>query len=171
MLVSASRLAMPAVSRSSTRPCSCTAVAPPRLTRSPTAFWARLRGVSVSPSAISRYARHASGIFRSSRARVGCHATGRFAWELRYRALRSAVSRGKGCRMATVDECRTALHGLAAKLEEHAETQGKLDFERTLACRVPDLGAAFHGRLSGGRLLDIADGDDPTAKIALTAQS
>ena len=73
--------------------------------------------------------------------------------------------------MATVDECRTALHGLAAKLDEHAETQGKLDFERTLACRVPDLGAAFHGRLSGGRLLDIADGDDPIAKIALTAQS
>ena len=73
--------------------------------------------------------------------------------------------------MATVDECRTALHGLAARLDEHAETRGKLDLERTLACRVPDLDAAFHGRLSGGRLLDIADGDDPRAKIALTAQS
>jgi len=73
--------------------------------------------------------------------------------------------------MATVDECRTALHGLAAKLAANADAQGKLDLERTLACRVPDLGAAFHGRLSDGRLLDIADGDDPTAKIALTAQS
>ena len=73
--------------------------------------------------------------------------------------------------MATVDECRAALHGLAAKLDAHAETQGKLDLDRTLACRVPDLGVAFRGRLSGGRLLDLADGDDPQAKIALTAKS
>ena len=73
--------------------------------------------------------------------------------------------------MATVDECRQALHDLAAKLDTTAEARGKLDFERTLACRLTDLPAAFHARLSGGRLLDIADGDDPTAKIALTAQS
>ena len=73
--------------------------------------------------------------------------------------------------MATVDECRTALHDLAAKLDAAAEAQGKLDFDRTLACRLTDLQTAFHARLSGGRLLDIADGDDPTAKIALTATS
>jgi predicted lipid carrier protein YhbT len=73
--------------------------------------------------------------------------------------------------MATVDECRTALEGLAEKLAANAEAQGRLDFERTLACRVPDLTTAFHARLSGGRLLDLADGDDPKAKIALTAQS
>jgi predicted lipid carrier protein YhbT len=73
--------------------------------------------------------------------------------------------------MATVDECRKALQDLATRLETNAETRGKLDFERTLACRVPDLQAAFHGRLSGGRLLDIADGDDPKAKIALIADS
>ncbi|MFF5085546.1 alkyl sulfatase C-terminal domain-containing protein [Actinoplanes sp. NPDC000266] len=71
--------------------------------------------------------------------------------------------------MATVDECRDALHALAAKLDRNAETQGKLDFDRTLACRVPDLGTAFHARLTGGRLVDITDGDDPKAKIALTA--
>jgi hypothetical protein len=73
--------------------------------------------------------------------------------------------------MATVDECRKALHDLAARLDENAETRGKLDFDRTLACRVTDLGTAFHARLSGGRLLDITDGDDPGAKIALTATS
>lgn len=71
--------------------------------------------------------------------------------------------------MATVDECRAALHALAAKLDATAEARGKLDFERTLACRVPDLETAFHGRLSGGRLVDIADGDDPKAKVALIA--
>ena len=73
--------------------------------------------------------------------------------------------------MATVDECRAALHDLAARLDANAETRGQLDFDRTLACRVPDLRAAFHGRLRGGRLLDIADGDDPRAKIALIAAS
>jgi predicted lipid carrier protein YhbT len=73
--------------------------------------------------------------------------------------------------MASVDECRQALHDLAARLDANAETRGKLDFDRTLACRVPDLGAAFHARLVDGRLVDIADGDDPKAKIALTADS
>jgi predicted lipid carrier protein YhbT len=73
--------------------------------------------------------------------------------------------------MASVDECRQALHDLAARLDANAETRGKLDFDRTLACRVPDLGAAFHARLIDGRLVDIADGDNPKAKIALTADS
>jgi len=73
--------------------------------------------------------------------------------------------------LASVDECRQALHDLAARLEANAETRGKLDLDRTLACRVPDLRTAFHARLAGGLLLDIADGDDPRAKIALTAAS
>ncbi|WP_250033513.1 SCP2 sterol-binding domain-containing protein [Paractinoplanes maris] len=73
--------------------------------------------------------------------------------------------------MATVDECRQALHDLAARLERNAETRGRLDFDRTLACRVTDLETAFHGRLVGGLLTDIADGDDPKAKIALIASS
>ena len=73
--------------------------------------------------------------------------------------------------MATVDECRSALHDLASRLDANVEARGKLDFERTLACRVTDLQTAFHARLSGGRLLDITDGDDPRAKIALIAAS
>ena len=73
--------------------------------------------------------------------------------------------------MATVDECRTALHDLAAKLAANAEARGRLDLDRTLACRVTDLATAFHGRIAGGLLVDIADGDDPKAKIALIADS
>jgi putative sterol carrier protein len=73
--------------------------------------------------------------------------------------------------MATVDECRQALQDLAARLDQNAESRGKLDFDRTLACRVTDLATAFHGRLTGGRMIDIADGDDPKAKIALVAAS
>jgi hypothetical protein len=73
--------------------------------------------------------------------------------------------------VATVDECRQALHDLAARLDRNADARGRLDFDRTLACRITDLPAAFHARLSDGRLLDITDGDDPTAKIALTTAS
>ncbi len=70
--------------------------------------------------------------------------------------------------MATADDCRTALHELAVRLDENAAAQGRIDLERPIACTIRDLGIAFHGRLSGGRLVDIADGDDPGAKIRLT---
>lgn len=74
--------------------------------------------------------------------------------------------------MATVEECRAALHAFARRLEAHAdEVRDKADLERTIACRITDLDTAFHGRLSSGRLVDIADGDDPRAKISLKTTS
>jgi putative sterol carrier protein len=73
--------------------------------------------------------------------------------------------------MATVDECRQALHDLAARLDQHAEAQGKIDLDRMVALRLTDLGTGFHCRLAGGRLVDITDGDDPKAKIALITTS
>ncbi|MEH0827279.1 MULTISPECIES: SCP2 sterol-binding domain-containing protein [unclassified Micromonospora] len=73
--------------------------------------------------------------------------------------------------MASVDECRQALHDLASRLERHAEVGQRIDLDRTLACRITDLDTAFHGRLAGGRLVDLSDGDDPKAKIALTTGS
>jgi putative sterol carrier protein len=73
--------------------------------------------------------------------------------------------------MATVDECRAALGKLAQRLAENAEAGQKLDFDRTLACRVTDLDTAFHGRLTGGRIEGLTDGDDPDAKLKLTASS
>jgi putative sterol carrier protein len=69
--------------------------------------------------------------------------------------------------VATVDECRDALNLLADRLAANAEAQAKLDLERTIAVRLTDPDTAFHGRLSGGRLVDIVEGDDPKAKIAL----
>lgn len=71
--------------------------------------------------------------------------------------------------MASVEECRQALQDLAARLDRHADMQERIDLDRTLACRITDLGTAFHGRLVGGRLVDLTDGDDPKAKIALSA--
>ena len=86
---------------------------------------------------------------------------------MRYRALSRRGDVEEVTELASVDDCRQALHDLAARLDANAETQGRLDFDRTLACRISDLGAAFHARLTGGRLVDITDGDDPKAKIAL----
>lgn len=74
--------------------------------------------------------------------------------------------------MASVDECRQALHELAAKLASNADqVRDRVNLDRTLACRITDLGTAFHGRLTDGRLVDIADGDDPKAKIAMSIGS
>ncbi len=74
--------------------------------------------------------------------------------------------------MASVEECRQALHDLAARLDSHADqVRGQVDLDRTLACRVSDLETAFHGRLADGRLVDLADGDDPKAKVVLTTTS
>jgi hypothetical protein len=70
--------------------------------------------------------------------------------------------------VASVEECRQALHGLAAHLDRKA---ANVDLDRSLSCKVTDLGVGFHGRLTGGRLVDIADGEDPKAKIRLTASS
>jgi len=72
--------------------------------------------------------------------------------------------------MATVEECRAALERLGAKMAANAAAKtSKLDFDRTLSCKVTDLGVGFHGRLEGGRIVDIADGEDPKAKLKLTA--
>ncbi|NJP35303.1 SCP2 sterol-binding domain-containing protein [Micromonospora thermarum] len=74
--------------------------------------------------------------------------------------------------MASVDECRQALRDLAARLDRNAEAvRERVDLDRTLACRITDLDTAFHGRLVDGRLVDLADGDDPKAKIAMSTAS
>jgi hypothetical protein len=74
--------------------------------------------------------------------------------------------------MATVDECRDALEKLAARMDANANrVAGKIDLDRPMACSISDLGVAFHGRLNGGRLQDLTDGDDPNAKIRLTTSS
>jgi len=74
--------------------------------------------------------------------------------------------------VATVDECRQALRDLAARLDGNADTvREHVGLDRTLACRITDLDAAFHGRLTDGQLTDLADGDDPKAKISLSTTS
>jgi putative sterol carrier protein len=74
--------------------------------------------------------------------------------------------------MATVDECRAALNALAARMDENAsKLSSKIDLDRPLACTIKDLGVAFHGQIIGGRLVGLTEGDNPNAKIRLTATS
>lgn len=74
--------------------------------------------------------------------------------------------------MATIDEVREALRKLAQRMDDNAaQVQGKINLERPLACTVRDLGVSFHGQLIDGRLVGLTDGDDPQAKIRLTATS
>jgi putative sterol carrier protein len=74
--------------------------------------------------------------------------------------------------MATAEECRHALSALIAKMSANAvEAKQRLDLDRTLAYRVVDLDTAFHGRLANGQLVDLADGDNPSAKIRIASSS
>lgn len=74
--------------------------------------------------------------------------------------------------MATAAECRAALERLAERMAAGAaHTRTRLDLDRTLACRIPDLGVAYHGHLRNGHIVDLTDGDNPRAKLRLTANS
>ena len=73
--------------------------------------------------------------------------------------------------MATVDECRTALQEVATRLSGDPSTGRKIDFDRSVACTIPDLKIAFHGRLREGVISGFTDGDDPKAQIRLTVGS
>jgi hypothetical protein len=69
--------------------------------------------------------------------------------------------------MATVDECRQALHDLAGKMARDPQAAARVNLDRSIACTVKDLGVSFHGRLRDGQIVDLIDGDDPKAQIRL----
>lgn len=77
--------------------------------------------------------------------------------------------------MATLDECRAALDGLANRLADKDPTRRKTGFDRTLSCTVRDLDATFAGNLHHGLLTDITRVDEtqrrPAAQIRLTLTS
>jgi len=62
--------------------------------------------------------------------------------------------------MATVEQCREALTRIAARLGADPQAAARVDLDRS-----------FHGRLEGGRIVDLADGGDPRAQIRLSVGS
>ena len=73
--------------------------------------------------------------------------------------------------MATVEQCRQALGDIAAKLAGDPATAARVNLDRSLACHIRDLDVSFHGRLRGGAIEDLTDGDDPKAQIRLAIGS
>jgi hypothetical protein len=74
--------------------------------------------------------------------------------------------------VATIDECMTALRGILGSLAAHEAAQG---LDRSISCRLTDLGQVALGRLAGGTVRDLhAVADDasvPRADIRLTMTS
>jgi len=76
--------------------------------------------------------------------------------------------------MATAEECRLALESLTGRIAEMDDEvrQAKL-IDRTLSCRVSDLGITYLTRLGphGADPIKVADSTSPPAQIRFTARS
>jgi putative sterol carrier protein len=74
--------------------------------------------------------------------------------------------------MATIAECETAMHDLAARLAgADAEHRRKAELDRTLSCTLPDLNVTFVGHMHDGQLDDIRQVESATAQVRLTLSS
>src|SRR5262245_20828824 len=63
--------------------------------------------------------------------------------------------------MATEEECRRALHRIVERLGEvEPEKFKEHAVDRTISCRVPDLGAVFRTRIHEGGLDPFTPSDD-----------
>ena len=74
--------------------------------------------------------------------------------------------------MATLEQCMTALDGFVGKL---ASADGARDLDRSVSCRLTDLGQVVAGRLARGAVHDMTAQPDgpavPKADIRLTMTS
>lgn len=74
--------------------------------------------------------------------------------------------------MASLTECDAALQTLAARFSTlPSDVRAKYIVERTVSCRVPDLGVTWWGRLSEEGLAEITTTEDKRAQVRLTVSS
>jgi predicted lipid carrier protein YhbT len=76
--------------------------------------------------------------------------------------------------MATAEECRAALESLTGRIADmDAKDREAHLLDRTLSCRVPDLGLTFVTRLGpdGAEPVKVADNGYPQAQVRFTADS
>jgi len=74
--------------------------------------------------------------------------------------------------MATVEECEKAFHDLASRLGTvDPQQRKKVVLDRSLSCKLRDLGVVFAGQLHGGELRDIRQVEKADAQIRLTVSS
>ena len=71
-----------------------------------------------------------------------------------------------------MEQCAEAMAGLGARLTEvDPELRRKHAADRSVSCRVSDLGATFSGRLVDGCLTDITTDPAPRAELRFTVSS
>ncbi|MBE1536531.1 SCP2 sterol-binding domain-containing protein [Actinomadura algeriensis] len=75
--------------------------------------------------------------------------------------------------MANEEDCRAALDKIVARLAEvDGDRLAEHVVERTISCRVPDLGVAYRTRLHAGGLDPVRPDDDPGgAQVRLTVRA
>lgn len=76
--------------------------------------------------------------------------------------------------MATAEQCKVALETLTSRISEmDAKDRASHLLDRTLSCRIPDLGVTFLTRLGphGADPVTEANHDDPAAQVRFTANS
>ena len=71
--------------------------------------------------------------------------------------------------MASVDDCDAAFRAFADRLS--ASNNKPSDLDRTLTCRLPDIGVIFAGHLHDGKITDIRQVDNASAQVKLTMSS
>ena len=74
--------------------------------------------------------------------------------------------------MASLAECRRALHDLVDRLAEvDPDLRRKHSVDRTLSCYIPDLDVIFWGTLTEEGLQDVTEDPRPEAQVRLTVDS
>ncbi|MBO0829072.1 MAG: SCP2 sterol-binding domain-containing protein [Streptosporangiales bacterium] len=71
--------------------------------------------------------------------------------------------------MATLEQCRKAVEGLAERMRASDRRAGLGD--RSLSCQVSDLDVTFSGMLRGGELVDMTTEPAAKAQIRMTVSS
>lgn len=74
--------------------------------------------------------------------------------------------------MATEAECEQALRSLVDMLARvPADVRSKYVLERTVSCRVSDLGVTWSARLNDNGIIGLTTGDDGKAQVRLSVSS
>lgn len=74
--------------------------------------------------------------------------------------------------MASRTDCDAAVQGLVDKLADvDPELRHRYLVERTVSCRVADLGVTYSARLCDDGICDLSTGDDAKAQVRLTVAS
>jgi predicted lipid carrier protein YhbT len=76
--------------------------------------------------------------------------------------------------MATAEECRKALESMTSRIAEmDAQARAEHLRDRSLSCRIPDLGVTFVTRLGpdGAYPISLASNGAPPAQVRFTADS